>query len=187
MLDQNISEINHNASPFTPALKYGVIRGLIAVILTLVLYLSGLYQSTIDGSSPSLAYLITFVGIGLTVLSVVLAVNEHKANRGGYISLGQGLGVGMLTALIYGVIAAIWSYVFINFIVTGYEEMMMDGMIAQWEAADMSDQEIETAIEFAGSMTSPVFMMVGSLIAPLFTGFFAGLITGAVVQTRETK
>jgi len=184
MLDQNLSEINHNASAFQPALKYGVIRGLIAVAIGLGMFLSGALESSIDGSSPFLSTIIWLVGIAITVVCVVLAVKEHKSNRGNDISIGQAVGVGVLTCLVYGIIAAIWSYVSINFLFTGYEEMMQSAMEAQYEEAGMSDEEIETAMGFAGMATSPVFLMVGSVIAPLFTGLFAGLITGAVVKTN---
>ncbi len=184
MLDQNISEINHDASPFTPALKYGVIRGLIAVALILVMYLSGILESSMDGSNPMLGTVIWLVGLGLTVMFVVLAVKEHKANRGGNISIGQALGVGILTTLVYGVIAAIWTYVFYNFIFTGYEEVMLEMISSQYEEAGMSDDEIETAMGMVGAMTSPLVMAGTTAIMPLFTGLFAGLITGAVVKTN---
>jgi Flp pilus assembly pilin Flp len=184
MLDQNISEINHNASPFTPALKYGVIRGLIAVAIVLVMYLSGMLESSLDGSNTMLGTITWLVGLGLTVLFVVLAINEHKANRGGNISIGQAIGVGILTTLVYGVIVAIWTYVFYNFIFTGYEEVMLDMITAQYEEAGMSDEEIETAMGFAGAFTSPAVMAGMAGFMPLFTGLFAGLITGAAVKTN---
>ena len=184
MLDQNISEINHNASPFSPALKYGVIRGLVAVAIILLLYLSGILEGSMDGSNPILGTIIWLVGLGLTVLFVVLAINEHKANRGGNISIGQAIGVGILTTLVYGVIIAIWTYVFYNFIFTGYEEVMLDMMTSQYEEAGMSDDEIETAMGIAGAFTSPTSMAGIAGFMPLFTGLFAGLITGAVVKTN---
>ena len=184
MLDQNLTEINHDASPWTPAMKYGVMRGLIAVIIGLAMYLSGMLEKTFDGSSPFLGTIIWLVGVGLTALFVVLAVKAHKANRGNNISLGQAVGVGVLTCLVYGVIGAIWSYVSMNFLFTGFEEMMQSGMEAQYEEAGMSDEEIETAIGIASAFTSPAVMMIGAIIAPLFTGLITSLIAGAVMKTN---
>ena len=182
MLDQNFSEINHDASPWTPALKYGLIRGLIAISLALIMYLSGSYEGTMQSGSMT-STLVWLLSIALTALFVFLAVKEHKANRGGYITIGQSIGVGVLTALVYGVIAAIWAYIFFNFIFTGYEEMMTEAMVSVWEEQGMSDDEIEQAMAFAGMATSPMTIVISSIIAPLFTGLFAGLITGAVVKT----
>lgn len=178
MLDQNISEINHNVSPWTPALKYGVIWGLLGVAIVLGQYLSGSLEAALTGEFSTVGTIASILGIAIAVFCVYKSIDDYKNDRGGQISFGQAVGTGLRTSLIYGLITAVWTYVFYSFIFTGYEEIMQEMLYATYEGMD--EDGMEAAMGMASMFTSSTAMAAMTVPTSLIFGGIISLIVGAI-------
>lgn len=180
MLDQNISEINHNASAWTPAMKYGVIWGLIGVAIVLFQYLSGSLEAAFTGEASAITYLTGAAGLIIAVFCIYKSIDDHKTDRGGQISFGKAVGVGLRTSLIYGLITAVWTFVFYTFVFSGYADMMQEMMYNTYQEAGLGEDEIETAMGMAGMFSSVPAMTAMVIPSALIMGGIISLIVAAI-------
>ncbi|RXP57600.1 DUF4199 domain-containing protein [Lutibacter sp. HS1-25] len=170
---------NQQSSSKQVMLNYGLILGIISVLITVANYAFGnVYEPHWGVSVAS--------GIG-TVAVIVLGLKAIKTNNGGFLSLGESLKTGLGIALISGLVFLIYFYVFVNFIeadyftnMASYQEAKMIEMYP-----NMSDEDLENAIEmskkFSGfGMTSAII-----LIMSLFFGFVVSLIAGLIMKKTE--
>jgi len=183
MLDEKFDDINHDASPWTPAIKYGIIWALLNIIIQIGSFLTGNLEKTMNGEALLSSIIMGAIGLAIIIFMIYKAVGDHKINRGGRISFGQAVSVGALTGLIYGLVTAIWTFVFYTFIFTGYESLMNDAMIAQYEGMDMDEDMIETSMNFAGMFVKPVFLAIFAIPGGVLTGTIVSLIIGAIMKT----
>jgi len=175
----NIDELNvKNASPFPTALRYGLIGGLISIALGLGTYLAGM-----QGTIPTILNIVSTV---VTIAVIVYAIRTHRDDDlGGYISYGRCLGTGVLTALIMGLIGAIWTIVLFNFIDPDIMTTMMEPQMEAMEERGMSDEEIEMAMEMTGKFMNPPVMAGMALVGSVVIGLIVSLIAGAFLKKER--
>lgn len=162
----------NQSSVSSVALKYGLIGALISVVFTAVLLIAGV---EVSGWIGSLGYLIL---IG----AMVLAMKEYKKSNYGYMSYGQGLGIGTLVSLFFGVLGGVFMYIYTSFIDPNYTSTVMDKQRIELEEKGMSDEQIDQAIAMGESFSSPVMMIVWSIVGYLFIGFILSLIIAAIMK-----
>jgi len=175
----NIDELNvKNASPFPVALRYGLIGGLIGIVLTLATYLAGM-----QGTIPTI---LNIIGTIVSIAIIVYAIRAHRDNDlGGYISYGRCLGVGVLTSLVMGIIGAISTVILYNFIDPGIMDAMMQPQIEAMEDRGMSDEDIENAMSMMGIFQSPAFLAGAALLVSVIMGLIVSVIAGAVMKKER--
>lgn len=163
-------------SVWPTALRYGGILGAIAVILGLVMYLGGL-------TDPENAQSGATIGLGclsgiITIVGLVLAIKKHRdEDLGGAISLGRAIGVGTATALISGVINAVWGVILNNVIDPDMLERNREAMI---EKAQPGQEEVTEMI--AGIMTNPIIGPLATILISALVGLVLSLIIGAIMK-----
>jgi len=167
-----------NVSPFPTALRYGLIGGGISIVCGLISYLAGM-TSTVS----------SIIGVLSSIISIaiiVLAIQAHRnKDLGGYISYGRCLGVGVLTAIIMGVVGLIWSALLFNVIDPGLGEEMLGMIVEQWEDAGMPEDQIEQMLPMTAMFTGFKGMALMSLIGTPIFGFIVSLIGGAVMKKNR--
>jgi len=90
-----------------------------------------------------------------------------------------------LTALIIGLITALWTIVLYNFIDPGIADVVMQAQTEGMEEAGMSDDDIERAMAMTSKfMTAPAMALMGLGIYAVL-GFIASLIAGAVYKRER--
>lgn len=147
-------------------IKYGIILGLIFVVYTLIL------QIAAYTTNPWLAA-VTFL---ILTAGIVMAHKAYIAGGDGYMSIGQGLGIGMLISLIGGVISSIFSYVYIKFVDDSSIQRGIDVQIEKMEEQGMDDATIEQAMEMVGKFATPEMQLGIGIVGILFFGFILALI-----------
>jgi hypothetical protein len=155
------------------ALRAGLITGLAMTVYSMVLNLAGLPQS-----SP-LHYL-TFL---LLVGGLVYGMREFKGLNGGYMTYGQGLGVGTLTAGVAGLLSSLVSTFYVKFVDPSVLQRTMDEQRIKMEEGGMSDAQIEQAMKMAESMTGLSFLF--ATIAVVFFGFLLSLVIAAILKRER--
>lgn len=166
-------EENVTKSAITPrsvGLRYGVINGLIQVMYFLILTTAGLAVS--GGFAP-------WVGFLISIVVLFLAHKYFKENGDGYMTYGQGIGIGFWTGLVSAGISSIFTYIYAK-IDPGYIASIREKAVHDMEAQGQSQQQIDTAMKFVEMFTSAeailgmglVFGVLGMIVIALIVSIF---------------
>ncbi len=150
------------------SLRWGLILGLIFIVYGLILQFMNLEMKTMQ-----------YFGYLNYVIMIVVFVLAHKAfkeGRDGFMSIGQGIGIGTLIALIASVINSIFSYLYLKFIDDSMLTKIRDAQIEQYEKMGMDDATIERSMEMASKFTTPEMIQVWAIVGTVFFGFILALI-----------
>lgn len=159
------------------ALKYGLMGAVASVVYTAILLIADI---NISGWAGALGYIIL-------IAFMVIAMKEYKSQNNGFMSYGQGLGIGTLVALAFGVLGGLFMFIYTSFIDTEYTSNLMDKQRIELEEKGMSDEQIEQAIAMGESFSSPVMMIVWSIVGSVFIGFLLSLIVSAVMKNKRPE
>ncbi len=170
-----------SVSPKSTAMRYGLIWGLIAIVLGLLAHIMG-WNDPVN-PNPTMSLILGAISLGLTITMLVLAVRQHRDQElGGYITFGRGFYTGFMTTLIYALIATVWAYILMNLIAPDMFAGIEDKMISDLEAQGKSDEEIEMAVSFSSMFTSPMALTVMTFFGSLIFGSLVSLVVGAVMK-----
>lgn len=158
-------------------MKWGLILGVLSIVWFLITVFAGLATETWAQWS----------GLVFTIVILYLAHKDFKDSGDGYMSYGQGLGIGMITIGISSVLSSAFAYVYIKFIDPTYMEMIMDKQIEGMQENGMSDAEIETAMSFSEGFMNPEVMFVTGIIWGLLLGFIISLIVSAITKNSNPE
>jgi hypothetical protein len=150
------------------AIRYGLILGLIFIIISIIFEFLNLDMKTQQQYN---------YGLYLFVLgAIILAHKAFKENGDGFMTIGQGLGIGTLLSVISGVISGVFTYVYLKLIDDSMLQEIKDMQIEEMEKRGMSDADIETAMEYASAFMSAEMIVVMVILAMAFFGFIISLI-----------
>lgn len=158
------------------ALKWGVIIGVVNILYSTAIMVSGQIGNQL---LSYFVYLIIAAGI-------YFAMSDFKKENQGYMSYGQGLGLGTLKCAIVGIISGFYSFAYMKFIDPTITEQMMKKAVEEMEKKGMPDDQIEQALEYTKMFMSPGFLFVFSVIGMLFIGFILSLIIAAILKKDKS-
>jgi len=164
---------NNQSSVSKVSLKYGVILGVVFIVFSLILFISGNFSNQALGW---IQYLFLIAGI-------VFAHNEFKRNGDGYMTYGQGLGIGTLTTLIATVFSSIFSYIYLAFIDLNILEELKETQLLELESQGMSQAQIDQTMAFM----SPGVIIVFAVLFSVFIGFVLSLIISAFTKNNNPE
>jgi hypothetical protein len=157
------------------AIKYGLLTGLLSVVFSLILLL---IQQQTDSPWGWISYLILISGI-------VLAYREFKWQNRGYMTYGQGLGIGTLIGVVAGVLSAVFIYIYVAFIDSTILERTRENQIIEMERRKMSDEQIDQAMELTAGLFGPGFMAVAAFIGSIILAFLFSLVIAALMRNSR--
>lgn len=172
-------ETHYSTSKFSTS--YGVILGLIIVVLTVIMYVTGM---TDEGTQwPVYLYWLFFpVFIGYSVF-------EYRKKNNGFLDLKDAMKVGVTVALVGGVVYGIYNLIFmyvlepetVEKVVQVAEEKMKE------QSQNMTDEQIEQSLVFVRRFANPLFSSAMYLLLSAMFGFLYGLISGAIFQRKRPE
>ncbi|HEX8327834.1 MAG TPA: DUF4199 domain-containing protein [Hymenobacter sp.] len=169
-----------NVTPVTSTsvgLRYGLLAGLVSIIFSF-----GLYAAKMENSP------LKYVGSVLLVVGIVLAMREFKASNHGFMSFGQGVGIGALVSTVVGVLSAIFAYVYFNIIDPTIVERMMEKARTDMEArGGMSDEQIDAGMAMAGKFMNGPMMMLIVVLSSVLLGVVLSLIISAFIKHSKPE
>ena len=170
-----------SVSVWPTAMRYGVFGALILIVIGLVMYLTGQIDIEANGgrgnTTSNIINWIVMIGAS------VLAIKHHRdVDLNGRISYGRSIGVGTATAFIFGLLMAIYTYVFFAFIAPELVEQIKEFSIIQMEEQGRSDEEIEQAEKYMPWLVSPGFFATVIALVSVIIGLIASLIGGAILK-----
>jgi len=166
-----------SASTTSVGLRYGLLTGLIGVILSFVLNVSHLDQSPAKWLS-----LVVMVG------GIILGQNAFKQANGAFMSYGQGVGVGVLVASISSLLSAIFAYVYVTFIDPDMTARILDKARADMEArGNMSDAQIDQAMHWTAMFVQGPALVGIALVSGIIMGLLVSLVTAAILKNPKPE
>ena len=159
------------------SIKYGLISGLIGITFFVVQNLLG------QGMNQSLSY------VGFLILGVIiyLAHKAFKDEGDSYMSYGQGLGIGTLLSLVSSIISAIFMFIYLSYINTGYIQQALDFQRRNMEDQGLGDAQIDQAMSITEKIMTPVVMPIMGIVMTVFLGFLISLIISAITQNKQPE
>ena len=168
-------EDNESAAPTVRSvgIKYGVISSVIGIVFFLILSVSGL--NAFDNKWG-------WVNMIISVAILILAHKNFKDEGDGFMSYGQGVGIGFWISLTAVVISGLFTFVYANFIDTGVMDLMWEQQYDQMSARGMSDEQIDMAVGWTKKLFWPMYVFFG-----LFFGVIIALVVSIFTQKKAPE
>lgn len=159
-------------------LTYGLIFGIISVLMGVVMYVTNSYLD------PHWSY--SVVGFLLFMVIIPLGLKAYKAENGGFLGLGEALKVGVGIALIAAIITAIWTLLLSNVLEPDYMNQMMDMQRSKMmeTTPTLTQSQLDGASKMSEKFMSPIFTVAFTLVGHLFLGFLVSLVAGLVMKQK---
>lgn len=170
-----------NTTPVTTtsvALRYGVLTGLVSIIYMFILFVSDMTMNTAA----------QWAGVVIPIVGIYLAHQNFKRQNAGFMSYGQGLGIGVTLSAVSGLLTAIFNYVYRTFVDPEMAGRMMETVRAKMEAAgNMTDEQIDAALNMSEKFSSGPIGIVFGVLVTVFTGFILALIISAFTKHAQPE
>lgn len=165
-------------TPRQVGIRYGLILAGVSVAYFLIATLLGLNTTEGPGQWASLIFV---------VVVLVLAHQYYKEKGDGFMSYGQGMGIGFFATLISSTISSLFTYVYIKFIDATWIEQLKEMQLEQLEERGMSDDEIEMAMSMMDMFTTPGSIFIFGVIGGVIGGVIISLIVTIFTQKNNTN
>lgn len=157
------------------AMNYGVILGVIMIIIAVIMYVTGM---SMEGKQwPQYLYYIIFP------IVIFYAISQFKKQNANVLSLGQAIKLGVviaaISAIVYAIYILIFSYIIDPEFMGQMKEVVRDKML---EAPNATQEMVDQQMKVAEMFMSP---LVGSALwigLSMFFGLIWSLIGGLVMK-----
>lgn len=170
---------NSTASAKKHIINYGIVLGILSVLMGVVMYVTNSY--TEQNWVHSLIGFVILIGV------IIYGIQAYKKANGGFLNLGEALKIGIGIALIGAIISVIWTILLMTVIepdmINQINEAQREQMIERFP--DMSQEQMDQSMEMAAKFTSPYIISAFALIGNLFFGFIISLIGGLILQKKK--
>lgn len=160
------------------ALRYGLLTGLVYVIYLFVLYATEQEMNTALG----------WLGLVVPIGGILLAQRYFRAQNGGYMSYGEGMGIGTLLSVVSGALTTLFGYAYRTFIDPEQPQRMAEALRTKFEAdGKMSDAQIDQAVEMSQKFSAGPIGLVLGLVTAVIGGVVLSLIISAIVKHNRPE
>lgn len=160
------------ASPVAVGIRFGILVALAGVLVDFVTRIIGFSVLVYSITAGGLSLLVAIVGI-------VLAHKTFKRANAGAMTYGQGVIIALVVLLISGLTAALFNYVYVNYIDADFVTRMKEEMTAFMERNNVPDDQIAKNTAKLDEM-SPSFGM--AVVNGLKNGLIGGVLLGAIIS-----
>jgi len=158
-------------------MRYGLLTGLVGIVISLVLNMSHMEQSPVK-------WLSAVVLIG----GIILGQKAYKQANGLFMSYSEGLGVGVIVSGVSAVLSAVFSYVYVTFIDPEMTARILDKARADMEArGTMTDAQIDQAMHFTSMFVQGPALVGVALVGGIVMGLLVSLITAAILKNPKPE
>lgn len=154
-------------------IKFGLISAGIGIFIFLVLVLTG--QNAFDNKW-------SWINIIISIALLVMAHREFKQSGDGFMSYGQGVGIGFWMTLISLIIGGVVVAVYANVIEPQVMERFYEMQRINLEEQGMADNQIEVSMEWTRKLFWPMYGIFG-----LFFGVLMAVIVSIFTQKKNPQ
>ena len=161
-----------------PYLKYGLITVCVLIIWTMIQYITGLDRS-------DAGQYLSWISYPIMILFIVLTMKEQKNLNGEYLGFGEGFKCGLLMMVIVAVFMSAFTYLYFTYINPDLIDFISEKTREEMENRDLSDDEIEKAMDFTGLFMNTNIMTIMALAGNIVLGAIFSLIVAAIVKKEK--
>lgn len=166
-------------------IKNGLLLGGISVALSIIQYLTGIIYST----NTMLSILTVLVSIGLFIWFISTAIQQYKDANGGFLTVGEGVKIGAVVALIAGVIGGAYAVLLNTVIEPDFYQKVVALTVEKLETMGVMNEEQLEAFEAEMLRSKP--SVVWTFLSPVMWSTIGGVIIGAIIgavkkQNKDT-
>ena len=169
--------VTPSVSPSSVGFRYGIMLGIVSIILTAIGLITGQEQNT----------LFSIIGFVVLVVFIVLAHRAFKAANGGFMSFGQGVTIGTLATVVSTLLASIFRYIYITFVDPTAMERGLEAARAKLESQGMSDEQIDQAMSMTSTMTNGPVGILMAIVGGVIIGLILSLIISAITKRARPE
>ena len=170
-----------NVNFLSIVLKNGLLLGLASVAFNVVLYVTDLLYT----DSTLMGILTWLVATAISVVFIIMAIEQYKKANEGFLSIGEAIKVGVVVAVIAGVIGAIYQVIYTTIIDPDYYEKVVEVTMKKMSAmANFNEEQLE---EFQDKMYANKPSIVSSFSTSVIFSAIGGLIISAIVGAVKKK
>jgi len=160
------------------AAKWGVIKGLVAVVLNLILFVI----STELLQMGLVSFLLWAVNVGIVIYA---GFNYRNEIGGGFMKYGVAFKHAFVVMAVSGLITAIYSMVLFNVIAPDYRDMLTEKQMEGAMAGGGSGEMLDTLNTIFSNMYSPTGLVVIYLVSLIFLAMGAAII--ALITKKKNE
>lgn len=154
-------------------LKYGAISAIVSIVFFLILALSG--QNAFDNKWG-------WIGMLFSIVILILAQKNFKGEGDGFMSYGQGVGIGFWISLVAVIVAGLFSYTYANIIDPATMESFYEKQYESMSEKGMPEEQIEIAVSWTKKLFWPLYGFFG-----IFFGVLVALIVTIFTQKKSPE
>jgi len=133
----------------------------------------------------SLVQALGYVSYLILIVGIVLSLKNYRDSvLGGFMTYGQGLGLGVLNSFVAAVIAAVFSYIFLMYIDTEFINKIVELSEQKMIEQGIPEEQLGPALEIQKKFMTPLFMSGISVITTTLGGFIFSLIIAAIFKKQ---
>lgn len=174
--------MENQTNPKQTIINYGLILGVASIFLSLGIYASGMDLI----NQPTWIKVVSYI---IFIAAIIMGMLKFKALNNNFLSLGQAMKIGVGIALIGGLVSAVYTFIFFNFmepdmitqIAVTAEEQMLE------KNPEMSDEQIDTAMGITKMFMTPFMIATMTIIGSLFMGTIIALIGGLILKKEDNS
>jgi hypothetical protein len=176
----NNLKMEQTDKPSKSYLQFGLMYGVIMVLLFVIIYALGIDPAKDRAISLSQSILSNLI---LPLLFIYLGCVSFKKANNGFASFVECLKVGVSIAFVAGLIFAVFNTIF-NLIFPEYSTQMLQSQreIMLTQNPNMTSEQVDMGLSIAKKMMSPIFAFPIVLITFSFFGLIYSLIIGLIVK-----
>ena len=118
----------------------------------------------------------------LMIVAIILAMKDFREQNKGFMSYGEGLGLGSLVSAVLGLLGSAFTMFYTRFIDNTLITQGLDKARADMEARGMDDAQIDQAMELSQKFMSPGIMFAMGVLGYILMGFVISLILSAIFR-----
>ena len=171
-----------NVNFLSIVLKNGLLLGLASVAFNVVLYVTDLLYT----DSTLMGILTWLVATAISVVFIIMAIEQYKKANEGFLSIGEAIKVGVVVAVIAGVIGAIYQVIYTTIIDPDYYEKVVEVTMKKMSGitSNFTEEQME---EFQDKMYANKPSIVSSFSTSIIFSAIGGLIISAIVGVVKKK
>lgn len=170
------------SSKMSIAMKWGGIMAGALIFISLLFYLMGISEETGTGKIINL-----IMSYGISIGTMVLGISAYKKANAGNLSIGDGVVLGILIALVGGVLMALYTYIFMTYIDPSSLDAIRDEALANANTENMEADQAEMTENIMGAFISPTFICLMVVVMKFFLGLFIGLVSGLMMKNTSEE
>jgi len=166
--------------------KWGLIIGIIGIILALVIYMIDVKMMV--------GFTYILLSLGISIALIIYAGIEWRKSTGGFLTFKNAFLVTFFTLVVAGLLGTVFNFLLFNVIDTELGETLTDASIEQaeriMERFNMPEDQMDEALEKARDDAEGRFSIGGQLMGfvyALFIYAFIALIVSLIIKKKNPE